>query len=53
MSVETLVNDQISNNKVVVFSKTYCPYCKAAKATLKQEVKASNNVQDDDVVMIK
>ena len=28
------VNLQVSGNKVVVFSKSYCPYCKKAKAAL-------------------
>lgn len=28
------VNLQVSSNKVVVFSKSYCPYCKKAKAAL-------------------
>lgn len=33
MSEQTikLVQDSISGNKVVIFSKTYCPYCKMAK----------------------
>lgn len=25
------VNDAIANNKVVIFSKSYCPYCTMAK----------------------
>lgn len=28
------VNLQVSKNKVVVFSKSYCPFCKKAKAAL-------------------
>lgn len=31
---EEFVKVQVSSNKVVVFSKTYCPYCKKAKAAL-------------------
>lgn len=33
---QKLVDEKISNNKVVVFSKTYCPYCKMAKDVLNQ-----------------
>lgn len=29
-----LVDDAIKNNKVAVFSKSYCPFCKMAKETL-------------------
>lgn len=28
------MNLQVSKNKVVVFSKSYCPFCKKAKAAL-------------------
>ncbi|KAH9564104.1 hypothetical protein CY35_04G006400 [Sphagnum magellanicum] len=30
------VNDAIAVNRVVVFSKSYCPYCQRAKALFKQ-----------------
>jgi glutaredoxin 3 len=30
--VESLIQSEIDGNKVVVFSKTYCPYCTATKA---------------------
>ncbi len=30
------VDDAIKDNKVAVFSKTYCPFCKMAKAALKE-----------------
>ena len=30
------VDDAIKNNKVTLFSKTYCPYCKMAKDVLKE-----------------
>lgn len=30
------VDDLIKNNHVMVFSKSYCPYCKAAKQRLKK-----------------
>jgi glutaredoxin 3 len=29
---EEFAKQEISNNKVVVFSKSYCPYCRRAKA---------------------
>ncbi|TFY73042.1 hypothetical protein EWM64_g10970 [Hericium alpestre] len=31
MSVKQLVDDAIAQNKLVIFSKSYCPYCKRAK----------------------
>ncbi|KAM0791629.1 hypothetical protein ACM66B_006068 [Microbotryomycetes sp. NB124-2] len=34
MSVKSAVEDKIKINKIVVFSKSYCPYCKRAKALL-------------------
>lgn len=30
------VDEQIKSNKVVVFSKSYCPYCKMAKKCLEE-----------------
>ena len=33
---QKLVDEKIRSNKVVVFSKTYCPYCKMAKDVLNQ-----------------
>eukprot|EP01097_Dermamoeba_algensis_P000210 TRINITY_DN1075_c0_g1_i1.p1 TRINITY_DN1075_c0_g1~~TRINITY_DN1075_c0_g1_i1.p1 ORF type:complete len:103 (+),score=33.00 TRINITY_DN1075_c0_g1_i1:138-446(+) len=47
MSVET-VKSLIHNNKVIVFSKTYCPYCKSAKALL-DSLKAQHKVIELDV----
>jgi len=44
MAIESLVQDAIKQNKVVVFSKSYCPYCKSAKALLKER-----NVKDTEV----
>ncbi|PIK39638.1 putative glutaredoxin-1 [Apostichopus japonicus] len=32
--VKQFVDAQIKNNKVVVFSKSYCPYCTMAKSAL-------------------
>ncbi|KAI5792458.1 thioredoxin-like protein [Peziza echinospora] len=33
-AAKTKVQKLIDENAVVVFSKSYCPYCKASKATL-------------------
>jgi len=33
---DEFVKLQVSSNKVVVFSKSYCPYCKKAKAAIKE-----------------
>ncbi|XP_015784727.1 glutaredoxin-1 [Tetranychus urticae] len=32
--IKIMVDSTISKSKVVVFSKTYCPYCKRAKALI-------------------
>ncbi len=34
LSAEAFVADALKSNKVVVFSKTYCPYCTKAKNAL-------------------
>ncbi|GAB5589796.1 Glutaredoxin [Umbelopsis nana] len=34
-AVQQKVEEIIANNKVAVFSKSYCPYCRRAKETLK------------------
>ncbi|CAO3659762.1 unnamed protein product [Umbelopsis vinacea] len=34
-AIEQKVEEIIANNKVAVFSKSYCPYCRRAKETLK------------------
>ncbi|ORY84421.1 thioredoxin-like protein [Protomyces lactucae-debilis] len=33
-AVKQIVDKAISENAIAVFSKSYCPYCKAAKETL-------------------
>ncbi|EPB84646.1 glutaredoxin 3 [Mucor circinelloides 1006PhL] len=33
-SAQQIVEEAIENNKVIVFGKSYCPYCKKAKALL-------------------
>ncbi|KAL2340504.1 hypothetical protein Fmac_008444 [Flemingia macrophylla] len=35
-SVGKFVDETISSHKIVIFSKTYCPYCKRAKAVFKE-----------------
>lgn len=34
-AVKTLIKSVISSNKVVVFSKSYCPFCDLAKNVLR------------------
>ncbi|TYJ54298.1 glutaredoxin [Cryptococcus floricola] len=36
-AIKTLVDKTIAENKVVVFSKSYCPYCKRAKQYLAED----------------
>ncbi|EFN57573.1 hypothetical protein CHLNCDRAFT_143229 [Chlorella variabilis] len=40
-AAKSLVDSTINGNKVVVFSKTYCPYCTKAKRALQQFLDAS------------
>lgn len=35
-ALEKRVDDLINENKIMVFSKSYCPYCKMAKNVLKE-----------------
>eukprot|EP01054_Gregarina_sp_Poly1_P005705 Gregarina_sp_Poly_1__5704@NODE_2_length_28028_cov_167_134223_g1_i0_p19_GENE_NODE_2_length_28028_cov_167_134223_g1_i0NODE_2_length_28028_cov_167_134223_g1_i0_p19_ORF_typecomplete_len159_score14_25Glutaredoxin/PF00462_24/1e04Glutaredoxin/PF00462_24/2_2e17Thioredoxin_3/PF13192_6/0_0013DUF836/PF05768_14/0_0063Thioredoxin_4/PF13462_6/0_1Thioredoxin_4/PF13462_6/1_6e02Thioredoxin_2/PF13098_6/0_013TraF/PF13728_6/0_024Thioredoxin/PF00085_20/0_089DSBA/PF01323_20/0_39DSBA/PF01323_20/1_9e03Z1/PF10593_9/0_16 len=39
MTAESVVQSAISENKVIMFSKTYCPYCTMAKNALGEFVK--------------
>lgn len=41
--VQDMVQQQIKDHKVMVFSKTYCPYCKKAKNVL-----AKYNIKSQD-----
>ncbi|KAI9260938.1 glutaredoxin-1 [Helicostylum pulchrum] len=36
VKAQEIVEELISSNKVVVFSKSYCPYCSKAKNLLKE-----------------
>jgi len=38
MTAKETVESAVSGNKVVIFSKSYCPYCKKAKATLAEQL---------------
>ncbi|RDB23114.1 Glutaredoxin-C3 [Hypsizygus marmoreus] len=37
MSVKELVDSAIAENKIAIFSKSWCPYCKKAKALFAEE----------------
>ncbi|OBZ68506.1 Glutaredoxin-1 [Grifola frondosa] len=37
MAVKDLVESTVADNKIAIFSKTYCPYCKRAKALFASE----------------
>lgn len=37
MSIKQTVDDAIAANKIVIFSKSYCPYCRKAKNLLATE----------------
>ncbi|KAK7032780.1 glutaredoxin [Favolaschia claudopus] len=37
MSVQEIVENAIDNNKIAIFSKSWCPYCKKAKALFAAE----------------
>ncbi|KAF6753312.1 thioredoxin-like protein [Ephemerocybe angulata] len=36
-SVKDIVESTIEKNPIVIFSKSYCPYCRRAKALLKEK----------------
>ncbi|CAG5116588.1 unnamed protein product [Candidula unifasciata] len=47
-NVRDLVNQKIDSNKLMVFSKSTCPYCIKAKQTLSKYVGDDNAVSPDD-----
>ncbi|KAK5125385.1 hypothetical protein LTR85_000494 [Meristemomyces frigidus] len=62
MAAKTKAQDIIDNNAVAVFSKSWCPYCKASKALLSEmgakpyiieldQVGAYKKNSDDDIVL--
>ncbi|KAK7204869.1 putative GRX1-glutaredoxin [Myxozyma melibiosi] len=40
MSAQAKVKEYVAKNPIMVFSKTYCPYCVHAKSLLEKESKA-------------
>ncbi|KAK7411948.1 hypothetical protein VNO78_03393 [Psophocarpus tetragonolobus] len=47
-SVGKFVDDTINSNKIVIFSKTYCPYCQRAKAVFKDLKQVPHVVELDE-----
>ena len=52
------INDLVSKHKVMVFSKSYCPFCKKAKSALSQytddfEVLELENAPDCDAMQVR
>ncbi|XP_027338844.1 glutaredoxin-C4 [Abrus precatorius] len=47
-SVGQFVDETISSHSVVIFSKTYCPYCKRAKAVFKELNQVAHVVELDE-----
>ncbi|KAG9011273.1 glutaredoxin [Tulasnella sp. JGI-2019a] len=37
MTAKDIVESAISDNQIVIFSKSYCPYCKRAKALFSEQ----------------
>ena len=60
MSAKELVSEKIKEKKVFVISKSYCPYCKKAKAVLKNykinpdvmEIMEIDNRKDMDDIQV-
>ncbi|XP_002734958.1 glutaredoxin-like [Saccoglossus kowalevskii] len=46
--VKSFVDAKIKDNKVVVFSKSYCPYCKMAKTALNKYKIALEVIEIED-----
>ena len=55
--IKNWVNEQINSNLVIVFSKTYCPYCRKAKNALSAAelqsytVHELNKRKDGEIIM--
>ncbi|QCE13504.1 glutaredoxin-C4-like [Vigna unguiculata] len=47
-SVGKFVDETINSHKIVIFSKTYCPYCKRAKGFFKQLNQVPHVVELDE-----
>lgn len=50
--VKTMIDAKIGGKKVVVFSKTYCPYCTKAKKVLRNHYGKDLNEADVDIMEI-
>ncbi|KXN84979.1 Glutaredoxin-2 [Leucoagaricus sp. SymC.cos] len=44
MSTKDLVEKAIANNKIAIFSKSWCPFCARAKALLKEKYPEATSV---------
>ncbi|KAG5006193.1 hypothetical protein JHK82_024170 [Glycine max] len=47
-SVGKFVDETITSHKIVIFSKTYCPYCRRAKAVFKELNQVPHVVELDE-----
>ena len=47
--VHRLIADKIQSNHVMIFSKSYCPYCRAAKALLTAKQVYYDSIELDQV----
>lgn len=50
--IKVLVDTKIAGKKVMVFSKSYCPYCKKAKQVLSKHVGQDLAAEDYEVMEI-
>lgn len=50
--VKTMIDAKIGGKKVVVFSKSYCPYCAKAKKVLKNHYGKDLNEADVEIIEI-
>ena len=51
MGVEQMVDGKIAGKKVMVFSKTHCPFCSKAKKVLQKYLDDGSLSKDDYEVM--
>ena len=50
-AAKTLVDGKIAGKKVMVFSKTYCPFCTKAKNVLQKYI-SSGELQSEDLEVL-
>ena len=48
ISISDLVKRLIDQHRVLIFSKTYCPYCRKAKDLLRDDLKAGPHIVELD-----